>query len=490
MPNPAPESSASPWWTLAALFPAVLLGALATPWPWLPAALGRLHPVVLHFPIALLLVVALLEVLAWLAPRRCSYPVGLLLFLAASGAVITAACGYLLMQGDAIEGPLVERHLRGGIAVAGLACLTLGLRLARGFPRRPGLRLSYRVSLTASCAVLLLTAHDGASLTHGENYLTENLPWVESAPEKARIVFPVQKPVAEWDAYAEVIAPILAARCLDCHGAQQSKGKLALHDWSALLRGGSTGPLFVAGRPDESLLLTRLELPLSHKERMPPRRKPQPTEGELTLLRHWIKAGAPGTGTLAAIGADGPLLRLAEDLPQTFNAAGNSGESAEATEARQAEAVAAARKASSTALAEAQARWPGVVDFESRGSSDLRVNASVLGARFGDDDIIALKALREHLVWLDLSGTAVTDQSAPALATLTRLRLLRLNETKVGDETVEALVALTALESLSLFRTSITDAAAPFLAGLPRIKMLSVAETPMTETARRGLTRP
>jgi len=470
------------------VLPAVLLGALAAPWPWLPAALGRLHPVVLHFPIALVLVVALLETIAFVAPRHGPPRVRLLLFLAAAGAVTASACGYLLMRGDAVEGALADRHLRGGLAVSVLACLTLALRLSRDFAFRTGLRRAYRILLAATCAVLMVAAHDGASLTHGEDYLTEHLPWRQDQAKVPALAFPVQQPVGNWEMYTDVVAPILSQRCASCHSGRQAKGKLALDTWEALSRGGTTGPLFVAGRPDASLLVQRLELPLSHKERMPPKRKPQPAEGELALLRAWIKAGAPRTGTLATLGLDAALLRSAESLPRAF--AAQESEPVEVDDTARRQAVAARRQTFAPALASAQARWPGMIEFESRDSADVRVNASLLGPQFGDADLAALAPLREQITWLDLSGTAVTDQSARTLGSFKALRLLRLNETKITDDTVEALSGLVQLETLSLFRTPITDAAARTLASLPRIKTLSVAETPMTETTRRGLTRP
>ncbi|MBL9207878.1 MAG: hypothetical protein JNN01_22535 [Opitutaceae bacterium] len=488
MSSLSPEAPRSPWWTVVALLPAVLLAALAAPWPWLPAALGRLHPVVLHFPIALVLVVALLEVISLVSPRRGPPRVRLLLFLAAAGAVTASACGYLLMRGDAVEGALADRHLRGGLAVSLLACLTLATRLTRDFEVLIRLKRIYRFLLAATCAVLMFAAHDGASLTHGEDYLTEHLPWLQNQAKPPAIAFPVQHPVGTWEMYTDVVAPILSQRCINCHSGRQAKGKLALDTWEALSRGGTTGPLFVAGRPDTSLLVQRLELPLSHKERMPPKRKPQPAEGELALLRAWIKAGAPRTGTLAALGLEAGLLRAAESLPRTF--AVQEGEPAEVDDTARLQAVAARRQTFAPALATAQARWPGVLEFEARDSAELRVNASLLGPKFGDADLAALAPLRDQITWLDLSGTGLTDSSARTLGTFKGLRLLRLNETKITDETVEALSGLTQLETLSLFRTPITDAAARTLASLPRIKTLSVAETPMTETTRRGLTRP
>jgi hypothetical protein len=238
-------------------------------------------------------------------------------------------------------------------------------------------------------------------------------------------------------------------------------------------RGGATGPLFVAGRPQDSLLMTRLELPLSHKEHMPPRRKPQPGEGELELLRAWIAAGAPREGTLADLKAGPALVAHAAALPAALVSAA----AAEAAAAAESAAREATRAAIAGTVADLQRRYPGAIDWESRSSSDLVVNAALLGAAFGDADLAALAPVAERIVWLDLSGTSVSDTGAMTLAALRRLRLLRLNETRIGDATVAALAGHPSLETLSLFRTAITPASRPALASFPKLRTLSIAET-------------
>src|SRR5215216_4490472 len=81
----------------AALAPALLLFATSTPWPWLPALLGRAHPMILHFPIALLLLVVAMEAIEVVTRGRTRCAQGLVLFFGTFGAVLAAACGYLLM---------------------------------------------------------------------------------------------------------------------------------------------------------------------------------------------------------------------------------------------------------------------------------------------------------------------------------------------------------------------------------------------------------
>ena len=106
-----------------------------------------------------------------------------------------------------------------------------------------------------------------------------------------------------------------------------------------------------------------------------------------------------------------------------------------------------------------QALFPGLIAYEARDSADLEVDASLKGARFSDANLAALSPLAAHIVRADLSGTAIADASAPMLATMTSMRLLRLANTKITDKTMEALAGHKALKSLSVVDTGVSDAA-------------------------------
>src|SRR6188474_2566819 len=83
------------------------------------------------------------------------------------------------------------------------------------------------------------------------------------------------------------VRPILKAYCMECHGETAApKGGLDLRLRRLILRGGESGPAVVAGRPDESLLVRRLE-----KGEMPPRKKKVPA-ADVEVIRRWVLAGA------------------------------------------------------------------------------------------------------------------------------------------------------------------------------------------------------
>ena len=87
--------------------------------------LGRFHPLAVHLPIALLLLVPLLELAALIREREhLRKAAKLVLGLATVAAIASAWLGWLLAWSGGYEGSLVTRHMWGGLclASAGLIC--------------------------------------------------------------------------------------------------------------------------------------------------------------------------------------------------------------------------------------------------------------------------------------------------------------------------------------------------------------------------------
>jgi hypothetical protein len=95
--------------------------------------------------------------------------------------------------------------------------------------------------------------------------------------------------------YQRQVAPLLAERCLACHGVDDAsrQGGLRLDRREDMLRGGDSGhAAVVPGQPDASLLLQRLAS-TDPAERMPPPEAGDPlAEAQRQVLRAWIAEGA------------------------------------------------------------------------------------------------------------------------------------------------------------------------------------------------------
>ncbi|RYD82260.1 MAG: DUF1549 domain-containing protein [Verrucomicrobiaceae bacterium] len=97
------------------------------------------------------------------------------------------------------------------------------------------------------------------------------------------------------DFFEKKIRPVLSEHCYECHGEKKQKGGLRLDSAARIAGGGDTGPLFVAGKPDESLLITALRYHDKDMQMPPPkdginRKLPEP---QLNDFIAWIKLGAP-----------------------------------------------------------------------------------------------------------------------------------------------------------------------------------------------------
>ena len=144
--------------------------------------LGRFHPILLHLPVALLLLALLLEAirlprLARIAPSFPASVLDAVLWLAAISGFAAAIAGWLLSHEGGYDAPLLERHLWSGVATAIGACACVVLQsLAQAQSDRPALRRVATALVVATCGTMILAAHAGGSLTHGEDYLTEHAP--------------------------------------------------------------------------------------------------------------------------------------------------------------------------------------------------------------------------------------------------------------------------------------------------------------------------
>ncbi len=253
--------------------------------------IGHFHPLILHLPIGIFALIGLQEIAGLFSKRVPSSSV-FPLFLGVSSAVVAVIFGFFLYRSGAeyVGSDLAERHFWSGLAFAIVAIFTL---ISKSWTQLRGVSSAlYRLLLVSSLGIMTYASHGGASMTHGENYLTEFAP----APLRKLLGTP-QKSVALPAAasiYNSQIAPILERRCTQCHKESKSKGKLRMDTFALLLKGGEDGPALVPGDSANSRMIQRILLPLDDEEHMPPEGKPQVEPQELATLRQWIDAGASG----------------------------------------------------------------------------------------------------------------------------------------------------------------------------------------------------
>ena len=93
--------------------------------------------------------------------------------------------------------------------------------------------------------------------------------------------------------YKQDIAPLLDARCGECHNGTKRKGGLALATYADILDGGKDGPIVQPGRSADSMLFHRLT-GAGDEDQMPKDDPPLPP-AEIALIARWVDEGVRET---------------------------------------------------------------------------------------------------------------------------------------------------------------------------------------------------
>jgi len=111
------------------------------------------------------------------------------------------------------------------------------------------------------------------------------------------------EPATDASPFVREIAPILQARCLECHGAQSQESDFRLDRGPSALQGGANGKAILPGKSGASPLIERV-LSSDPDRRMPPEGERLSAE-QIAALRVWIDQGANWPAGYE-IGADRP----------------------------------------------------------------------------------------------------------------------------------------------------------------------------------------
>jgi len=272
---------------------------------------GRLHPLVLHFPIVLSLLALLIEIFRHFLFRAVSpLATEIVLGAAALSSWVTIGAGYFLYASGEYAGEIIMQHFWAGILAGMGHSVSLAVLLYYHTTQRLYVVFVSALLLTNLCVAY--ASHLGGSVTHGSEYLVEYLNMMRAEDrENARTD-------SELLMYADVVAPVLEARCVSCHNSQRAKGGLAMDGYAELFGAGDSNlPAIVRGSLAKSEAITRMHLPTDHDEHMPPAGKSPVTDDELTLLTYWISQGASDTARVwPARGNDTLRASLERLLPE------------------------------------------------------------------------------------------------------------------------------------------------------------------------------
>jgi len=104
------------------------------------------------------------------------------------------------------------------------------------------------------------------------------------------------------------VQPVLAAKCVSCHGPDKQEGNLRLDSLAAAEQGGDRGAAVAPGDIEKSLLVTAISFDDPDLQ-MPPKQKL--SDHEIAILTNWVKAGAAWPEPVAVLFEDQPDLLAA-----------------------------------------------------------------------------------------------------------------------------------------------------------------------------------
>ena len=263
--------------------------------------LGKLHPLVVHFPIAFLLLAFLLELFTSLkkktAPSDRTY---LVLSLALISTIVAALLGWINAWNQSYSGELEDTlfyHCWSGVAVTVLVILTFIFAFISKRKNTKAWFEKYRTSLILSSVLICLSSHYGTILVYGNDYYTE----IFQSEEKTESVSNQLNEAKEENvdsasnlkqvSYSEDIKPIFESSCYKCHGNGKSKGNYSLDTRERMLKGGKSRNASIIPGDSKASYLVKLVSGIIPKKIMPKKGR-KLNEKEIKLIRDWIDQGA------------------------------------------------------------------------------------------------------------------------------------------------------------------------------------------------------
>lgn len=402
--------------------------------------IGRFHPVLVHLPIGMMVLLAILEIAGIKAAYRD--PVGkirtVIVPVLTFCALVTAACGWLLATGGDYNPELLFWHRWLGVSVAAL-CVIMLIETRRNWLK------SYFVTLAVALITVAITGHLGGSMTYGSGYLTRYAPGpikrllgIETASTPAPL--PKISHISTAFVYPQIIQAIFTQNCISCHGQNRQKGGLRLDSYHRVMSGARGTRIVLPGQAARSVLIQRIALPVGKSHRMPPRGHRPLSAGEIAILNWWVQAGAPNRVLLMKAHCPPDIMA---DIRKLFS-------QTQSTTPRPRNQIAE--------LISKISQHTGMqITFLNPKSAMLRCSAAT-DARFSDHDLAALEPIVLNIESLNLDGTAVSDNGIGIINRMVNLQSLHLKGTRMDAQSVLALNHLSHLRYLSIPNHHISNA--------------------------------
>lgn len=391
--------------------------------------IGLLHPLLVHLPIGILVIGLLLF---WRNRWRGNPPdhvVPFVFLMAIIAALLSCISGYLLSSNSDEYGSMVIDHRNAAIVLTIMSAAFWWLLIRNVQP------LLQQILSMIILTMLVITGHQGGSLTHGEGYLLRNENLV--SPE-----MPVIEDIKKAIVYKDIVAPILSQKCISCHGPNKQKGKLRLDTEQWIVKGGKSGNTLKAGNIETSEIIRRIVLPPGDEDHMPPKEKGQLTGNQIALIKWWVQKGASFSASVNELAPDANIQPALNTLMQKNDKELISPASLPSVETAPDQPVRLLQTKGAIVIPIAQ------------GSNLLNVNL-INCTEITDSMLNALAAIAPQLYWLKAEGPLVTDNLISTIAEAKNLKRISLAGSRITPLSQPILDQLKQLELVNLYQTTL-----------------------------------
>ena len=252
---------------------------------------GVLHPLLVHFPVALLSLAALAELARW-RWKSISPQISPACLLVAAACAILALIAGLARSNSFPDTQLIFNHKWGAITLTLLTLLAacagvVSLRRPQSVPWRR----ARMAGVFLAAGLMALVGHWGSELTHGEGFL--GAAWSAVVSDATNPPPSSATPATDGRVdFRTQVYPIFEANCFECHGSLKAKQDLRLHTRRDALKGGRSGPPWTPGDSANSLILQMLRPEFPEDIMPPPETGKTITDEQVELIRRWIDEGA------------------------------------------------------------------------------------------------------------------------------------------------------------------------------------------------------
>lgn len=414
--------------------------------------IGRFHPVLVHLPIGIFVLVIVMDGLVRF--DRFAYlsaSIRMILGLGILSAVFSLVTGYTLSLEGSNNQDLVDNHQWTAIGTTSLFTAYYFLR-----QKLMAQRLAHGFLLMLLLAMLAWTGHQGGSLTHGEGFLTEGIIETKITTEKQLDI----KDINQALVYKDLVQYTLNQKCVQCHGSEKQKGKLRLDELSWIKAGGKNGNLINVDNPAEGELIKRILLDDIDEHHMPPKEKTQLTDAELVIFQWWINAGASFDKSVAALAPDAKVIKALATFKEENQAQETSNKKSRKSidpldEQKKEKLEKLGWVVSTIAIDDHHIRLTG---YNLEGSVKNALNAAA--------------EISDYVVEMKLSFSGLKDNDLSKLSEFNNIEKLWLDHTGISDISLNLVKALENLEYLNIVGTNSTSKGLKFLMQMPKLKMI------------------